>query len=34
MSKKRRLHSPDLKAKFGFEALKGVESVHAIAANY
>ena len=34
MSKKRRLHSPDLKAKVGLEALKGIEPVHAIAAKY
>ena len=34
MSKKRRLHSPDLKAKVGLEALKGIEAVHAIAAKY
>ena len=34
MSKKRRQHSPDLKAKVGLEALKGVEPVHAIAAKY
>jgi len=34
MSKKRRLHSPDLKAKVGLEALKGIEAVHAIAARY
>jgi transposase-like protein len=33
-SKKRRRHSPDLKAKVGLEALKGVEPVHAIAARY
>jgi len=34
MSKKRRQHSPDLKAKVGLEALKGIEPVHAIAAKY
>ena len=34
MSKKRRQHSPDLKAKVGLEALKGIEAVHAIAAKY
>ena len=34
MSKKRRLHSPDLKARVGLEALKGIEPVHAIAAKY
>ena len=34
MSKKRRLHSPDLKAKVGLEALKGIEPVHTIAAKY
>lgn len=34
MSKKRRQHSPDLKARVGLEALKGLESIHAIAAKY
>jgi putative transposase len=34
MSKKRRQHSPDLKARVGLEALKGIESIHAIAAKY
>jgi transposase-like protein len=34
MSKKRRQHSPDLKARVGLEALKGIEPVHAIAARY
>ncbi|MFZ9703617.1 MAG: IS3 family transposase [Candidatus Limnocylindrus sp.] len=34
MSKKRRQHSPDLKAKVGLEALKGIQPVHAIAAKY
>lgn len=34
MSKKRRQHSPDLKARVGLEALKGVEPVHTIAARY
>jgi transposase len=34
MSKKRRQHSPDLKALVGLEALKGIEPVHAIAAKY
>jgi transposase-like protein len=34
MSKKRRQHSPDLKARVGLEALKGVEPVHVIAARY
>src|SRR5882724_9330398 len=34
MSKKRRLHSPDLKAKVGLEALKGIEPIHTIAARY
>ena len=34
MSKKRRQHSPDLKAKVGLEALKGIEPVHAIAAKF
>ena len=31
MSKKRRQHSPNLKAKVGLEALKGIAPVHAIA---
>ena len=34
MSKKRRQHNPELKAKVGLEALKGIEPVHAIAAKY
>jgi transposase-like protein len=34
MSKKRRQHSADLKAKVGLEALRGIEPVHAIAAKY
>jgi transposase-like protein len=34
MSKKRRQHSPDLKAKVGLEALKGIDAVHAIAAKF
>ena len=34
MSKKRRQHSPDLKARVGLEALKGIEPVHSIAAKY
>ena len=34
MSKKRRLHSPELKARVGLEALKGIEPVHAIAAKH
>ena len=34
MSKKRRQHSPELKAKVGLEALKGIEPVHAIAARH
>ena len=34
MSRKRRQHSPDLKARVGLEALKGIEPVHAIAAKY
>ena len=29
MSKKRRQHNPELKAKVGLEALKGIEPVHA-----
>ena len=32
ISKKRRHHSPDLKARVGLGVLKGVEPVHAIAA--
>jgi len=31
---KRRQHSPDLKAKLGLEALKGIEPVQAIASRY
>ena len=34
MSKKRRQHSPDLKARVGLDALKGIEPVHAIAAKF
>ena len=34
MSKKRRQHSSDLKARVGLEALKGVEPIHTIAAKY
>ena len=34
MSKKRRQHSPDLKARVGLEALKGIEPIHAIPAKY
>jgi len=34
MSQKRRQHSPDLKARVGLEALKGIEPIHAIAAKY
>jgi len=34
MSKKRRQHSPEFKAKIGLEALKGIEPVHAIAAKH
>jgi transposase-like protein len=34
MSKKRRQHSPELKARVGLEALKGIEPVHAIAAKF
>ena len=34
MSKKRRQHSPDLKARVGLEALKGIEPIHAIAEKY
>lgn len=34
MSKKRRNHSPDFKAKVALEALKGIESIHALSAKY
>lgn len=34
MSKKRRQHSPELKAQVGLEALKGIEPVHVIATRY
>jgi len=34
MSKKRRLHSPELKAKVALEALKGIEPISALAAKY
>jgi transposase-like protein len=34
MSKKRRQHNPEFKARVGLEALKGIEPVHAIAARY
>jgi transposase-like protein len=34
MSKKRRQHSPELKARVGLEALKGIEPIHAIAAKH
>ena len=34
MSKKRRQHNPEFKAKIALEALKGVEPVHAIAAKH
>ena len=34
MSKKRRLHSPELKARFGLESLKVIEPIHAIAAKF
>lgn len=34
MSKKRRQHSPALKAKVGLEALKNIHPVHAIAAKH
>jgi transposase-like protein len=34
MSKKRRQHSPEFKAKIGLEALKGIEPVHAISAKH
>ena len=34
MSKKRRLHSPEFKARVGLEALKGIEPIHTIAARH
>jgi transposase-like protein len=34
MSKKRRQHNPEFKAKVALEALKGIEPVHAIAAKH
>ena len=34
MSKKRRQHSPALKAQVGLEALKNIDPVHAIAAKH
>ena len=34
VSKKGRQHSPDVKARVGLEALKGIEPIHAIAAKY
>jgi transposase-like protein len=34
MSKKRRLHSAELKMRVALEAVKGIEPVHAIAAKY
>jgi len=34
MSKKRRQHSPELKAQVGLEALKGIEPVNVIAARH
>ncbi len=34
MSKKRRQHSAELKAKVGLEALKGTEPIHTIASRY
>ena len=34
MSKKRRQHSPEFKARVGLEALKGIEPVHVIASKY
>lgn len=32
MSKKRRNHSPEFKAKVALEALKGIEPIHALSA--
>ena len=34
MTRKRRQHNPEFKAKIALEALKGVEPVHAIAAKH
>ena len=34
MSKKRRQHNPELKAKIALEALKGIEPIQALAAKY
>jgi len=34
MSKKRRQHNPEFKAKVALEALKGIEPIHALAAKY
>ncbi|MGH8017265.1 MAG: transposase, partial [Opitutaceae bacterium] len=34
MSRKRRHHTPEFKARAGLEALRGVEPVHAIAARH
>lgn len=34
MSKKRRQHNPEFKARIGLEALKGIEPIHAIAAKF
>jgi len=34
MSQKRCQHSPDLKARLGLEAMKGITPVHAIAAKF
>ena len=34
MSKKRRQHNPEFKAKVALEALKGIEPIHALAARY
>ena len=34
MSKKRRQHNPEFKAKVALEALKGIEPIQALAAKY
>lgn len=34
MSKKRRMHSPEFKARVALEALKGIEPMHVIASKY
>jgi transposase-like protein len=34
MSKKRRLHSPEIKCRIALEAVKGLQPIHAIAAKH